>query len=389
MNYKRRISGIIKSGRSYGEDKNSVHKLLDGKNLVLYGGGDGFITFSLFILGRYGITPTVILDRRFASGQVYHGIPASSPSEYKPAEEEKKNAVVVVTVGKKEFHEEIFGCLKDMGFKNVVLSTDIYEYHLHYPPKELEEKGLGFYADNESRILKSFDLLEDDLSREVFFAFVRTHVERKPARIPDAPIEGQYFPGDIPLEKGYARFINCGAYCGDTIINLIERIGKIESIACFEPDNANFRSLSEYLTANSHEIARHICAYPCGVHSSERQLQFSTGDLFNSRISDRGATIIQCVAIDHVLPGFNPTFINMDIEGAEMEALAGAEETIKRSKPDLAICVYHSPSHVWEIPLYLHSLNSGYRFYLRNYTSFVSETVLYATSREGPGDTHD
>ena len=69
----------------------------------------------------------------------------------------------------------------------------------------------------------------------------------------------------------------------------------------------------------------------------------------------------------------------MDIEGAELDALIGAEKTIRENVPDLGICVYHSPNHLWEIPLFLNNLDLGYRFYLRNYTSFMHETVLYAT----------
>ena len=68
---------------------------------------------------------------------------------------------------------------------------------------------------------------------------------------------------------------------------------------------------------------------------------------------------------------------------AELEALKGAEMLIKVNKPDLAICVYHAPNHIWDIPLYLESLRSGYKYYLRNYTSLISETVLYATVAEG------
>ncbi len=69
----------------------------------------------------------------------------------------------------------------------------------------------------------------------------------------------------------------------------------------------------------------------------------------------------------------------MDIEGAELEALKGTETLIKKNKPDLAISVYHAPNHIWEIPLYIESLKQGYEFYLRNYTSFTHDTVLYAT----------
>lgn len=59
------------------------------------------------------------------------------------------------------------------------------------------------------------------------------------------------------------------------------------------------------------------------------------------------------MAIDDILPNFEPTFIKMDIEGAEYEALIGAESIITRSKPNLAICVYHAVNHIWDIPILL------------------------------------
>jgi hypothetical protein len=70
----------------------------------------------------------------------------------------------------------------------------------------------------------------------------------------------------------------------------------------------------------------------------------------------------------------------MDVEGAEPDALKGAEGLIREHRPDLGICVYHAPDHIWEIPLYLHEMGLGYRFYLRNHTAFTQETVLYATA---------
>ena len=94
-----------------------------------------------------------MLDRKFQSGDTHYGIPAFSPIEYKPTNEEKENAVVVVTVGKAEYHEEILDCLRNLEFKNVVLSSDIYEYHLLHTPTELEKKGFSYYMDNRKQIM--------------------------------------------------------------------------------------------------------------------------------------------------------------------------------------------------------------------------------------------
>jgi hypothetical protein len=72
------------------------------------------------------------------------------------------------------------------------------------------------------------------------------------------------------------------------------------------------------------------------------------------------------------------TFIKMDIEGSEPQALSGAEEIIKKQKPKLAICVYHKPEHLWEIPLYLKKIVPEYKIYIRHHTPLEYETVCYA-----------
>lgn len=68
----------------------------------------------------------------------------------------------------------------------------------------------------------------------------------------------------------------------------------------------------------------------------------------------------------------------MDIEGSELEALKGAVHTIQRDKPKLAICIYHKPEDMTEIPLYIKSLVPEYKLYVRHHSNCCTETVLYA-----------
>ena len=70
--------------------------------------------------------------------------------------------------------------------------------------------------------------------------------------------------------------------------------------------------------------------------------------------------------------------IKMDIEGAEFDALHGAEKVIRRNKPLLAICVYHRQGDMLAIMTYLRELVPEYRFWLRHYSVLDFETVLYA-----------
>ena len=86
--------------------------------------------------------------------------------------------------------------------------------------------------------------------------------------------------------------------------------------------------------------------------------------------------IIPIVALDN-LEMTTISFIKMDIEGAEFDALRGGEKTIRRDKPLLAICVYHRKGDMPAIMDYLHTLVPEYQFWLRHYGLF-DDTVLYA-----------
>ena len=70
----------------------------------------------------------------------------------------------------------------------------------------------------------------------------------------------------------------------------------------------------------------------------------------------------------------------MDIEGGEFEALLGAKNLLKNCRPSLAISIYHQPIDLWRICLFLDDLKLGYKFFIRNYTGYPAETLLYATT---------
>ncbi|MBL4653189.1 MAG: FkbM family methyltransferase [Flavobacteriales bacterium] len=72
-------------------------------------------------------------------------------------------------------------------------------------------------------------------------------------------------------------------------------------------------------------------------------------------------------------------FIKMDIEGAELEALKGAKNSIIKYKPKLAISLYHNPVDFLEIPAFIKELNLGYKFHLGHAMPNLTETVLFAT----------
>lgn len=106
-------------------------------------------------------------------------------------------------------------------------------------------------------------------------------------------------------------------------------------------------------------------------------LHGSFGEGEGSRLNVDGDSVVQCVALDDVLPAFNVNLIKMDIEGSEPAALAGARRMIECQRPGLAVCIYHTPDHLWSIATELDSWQLGYKFYLRAHAYSGYEVVLY------------
>lgn len=71
----------------------------------------------------------------------------------------------------------------------------------------------------------------------------------------------------------------------------------------------------------------------------------------------------------------------MNIEGAEVAALRGAENTIRKHKPKMALCVYHNPRDLWEIPEIVKSITDGYDFFLRHHDKGIIQLVVHAVPR--------
>ena len=125
---------------------------------------------------------------------------------------------------------------------------------------------------------------------------------------------------------------------------------------------------------------------PFGLWSKRTELKFLAGKKVGSRISKNGTEFVPVDTIDHVCASDKVTFIKMDIEGAELEALRGAADVIRRDKPKLAISIYHKPKDYFEIPFFVKELVPEYRLYIRHHKMVYFDTVLYAVFPENQGN---
>ena len=200
------------------------------------------------------------------------------------------------------------------------------------------------------------------------------------------PSDTEYFPQDIPLLDNFSaiNFIDCGAFTGDTVAELMKQKKNVNYCISFEPDINNFERLNNQLEIlNKIHPQTNFIVYPAGVYSSNTILHFSNAGVDSSAsVVETSSTSISVVSLDNVILNSNPNYIKMDIEGAEKEAILGAQKTIQKYKPDLAICLYHKPEDLWEIPLLLNLIEPTYDMYLRVHEDMCLSTVLYCISQE-------
>ena len=168
--------------------------------------------------------------------------------------------------------------------------------------------------------------------------------------------ENQYFnPLTLSEFQGKAlRFVDGGAYNGDTYLELCG-VSEVEKAYLFEPDVSNFVQLTRQVVRTGREAQ----CLPLGLSDSYR-------------------IHIAVTALDDVLAGHTVDFIKLDVEGAELQALQGARKLIERSRPVLALSLYHRPQDLWELPLTLVNLCEDYRFHVRQHYFNSFDSVLYA-----------
>jgi FkbM family methyltransferase len=192
-------------------------------------------------------------------------------------------------------------------------------------------------------------------------------------------ILGQYAYGDLVRPRDGGVFLDCGALYGDTAIWAVWMgAGRVYS---FEPNP----EAMPYLVANTANHGRgRIVTLPFGVGASNSRMSLSINPSSpgSTRVIDAGGEgDVQIVALDDwcVENDVKPDFIKMDIEGSEIDAIKGAAKTIMTRRPDLAICLYHYLSDMWEIPVVLKTLVPEYKFWCRKNYPNRYEFVLYAS----------
>ncbi|MCK9328861.1 MAG: FkbM family methyltransferase [Candidatus Cloacimonetes bacterium] len=264
-------------------------------------------------------------------------------------------------------------------FINFRFFKKLCNFYLHYNKTDYYHTKYGwplfdknnFFANNKELIETLTNKLSDEKSKKIYKGMIKFRQSRD---IKDYPFhiikEHQYFLKQLKFTEDEV-YIDCGA-SGVTIDLFIKKCPKYKEIIAFEPNEKHYNRLLKRFQNN-----QKIKILKAGVYDKDCEMLLSNK---NKQVVSNDSNIdsqsIKLKAIDN-LNLDKVSFIKMDVEGSELSALKGAEKTILRDKPKLAISIYHKCEDMVEIFQYLSSLVPDYHFYVRQY-HFVGDTILYA-----------
>ena len=352
------------------EDFLDLYKKNKDMPVILYGGCDGCIWFIKF-MNKYSIPIACIIDKNKTIHE-RNGIPQLTPKE---AYERYDEAIVVISA--MAYSREIEKSIMDNKQGFFVSSFDP-TLEVLQQITYLERKI--FFKNKKKEIIELERILGDQKSKIVLNNFLMGAITSDSDCYRDSASDSQYFP-DV-IRKSLSRkevFVDVGAFVGDSIQEFVKVTdNKYKKIYAFEPDLYNITLAKKQLDDER------IVFYQKGVGKNKGKVYFyneNEGIDEGARIvkdKTSATTEVEIVRLDDIV-GEEVTYIKMDIEGMELDALKGAEALITKYKPKLAISIYHKMEDIVEIPNHIRNMNLGYRFYLRHYWNCNgTDTILFA-----------
>lgn len=317
--------------------------------ILLYGMGNG-ADMIIERLNEFGIKyDDVFASDEFVRGHSFHG---KKVLKYSEAMEKYGKFTALMTFAVKD----------DATIEKVwQMSRENKFYSLTVP---VAGDGLftrEFVEENEEKFDRVYSMLADDKSKETFINLINFKISGKLDYLLPCFSEKSEVYTDI-LKLGENEIIaDLGAYNGDTVEEFLKFTnGRADKIFALEPDRKNFAKLEKNTAHLPFVEARN-----CAAYKENTFLNFKKSAGRQSRISDDGEKI-QAITVDS-LTDKKISLLKMDIEGSELDAIKGAENTIKAHKPKLYICAYHRNEDMFSIPLAINELRNDYKIYFRQH----------------------
>lgn len=322
------------------------HKLKgEARPILLYGTGNGADKI-LDELLRLGVTVSgVFASDGFVRKRVFRGFEVMSFAE---AEEKFKDFVALFAFGSNR--PEVFENIKRISERQTLLCADVSVCGG-------EIFNLEFARAHKIELEDVYNRLADEQSKKVFKETVLFHLDGDINRLFACETsEDEAFDNILKIGKA-KRFLDLGAYNGDTALDFARRCPNYESITALEPDKKSFNKLIRNTEALK------ITALNCAISDEVGKMGFSSTA---SRGSVAGGDVqVDAISVDSLGKDFD--YIKFDVEGQEAAAIRGARETILRCKPKMLISAYHRADDYFTLVNEVLKIRDDYKIYMRHY----------------------
>ena len=353
--------------------------------LVIAGASGLVAQHTLEGLARVGLRPVALADNNPAlQGTRVAGIPVLSPFE---AVKAFPHAVFVAAVFT---HTPLRKQLSALGAARVVSYAVLFH---KFPDAFLPYFAVdrpSVIAEDSDVVADVADIWADQESRVLYLAilnwFITLASESVPAPLPSA---ATYIPEFLRLREDEV-FVDCGAFDGDTVLQYASASkGRYREIIALEPDPRTFQKLAACASRLDRVTPLHA-----GAGAERGTLPFVSGGLMSSHAASAGAAgfsapgelvDVDVIRLDDLIP--HPTYVKMDIEGFERQALEGARRLLRSGETAFAVTLYHRTSDLWQIPRFIHAVAPRLRLYLRHYAEDWAEMICYAVPPDRVNET--
>lgn len=349
----------IKISRTGGDGVDWQKLKTAGKPILLYGMGDGGDRIFSQLASRGIPVSGVFASDEFIRGQTFHSFPVLT---YAQAKAQFGSMIVLLAFGTRD--SAILARIDAIAGEQTLYCPD-------FPVVDGPLFTPDFYAENHTRFNAVRAALCDAQSRAVFDGTVEYKLtgDIRPLRACESCPDEAY-QNILRLAPG-ETLVDLGAYRGDTIADFVRFCPDYDRIYAFEPDGYTFRRL-----VKNTESLKNCTCLNLAASDSDAPLLFSQRGGRNSRAGS--GRPVAADSVDHVLAGGRATFLNIDVEGYERSAIAGAVKTIVAWKPKLLVAAYHRSEDFFAIYEQIMAIRPDYRVYLRHFPQLPAwETNLY------------
>lgn len=220
-------------------------------------------------------------------------------------------------------------------------------------------------AEHEQDLQEVYEHLADAQSQRVFAALLNYKLSGKITYLEACETQRLADCQELYTFDEEETYLDLGAYDGDTLEEFLGFVqGRYRQIVAVEPDGKNFKKLIRFVEEAGLPAVELV---PQGIWQQAGYLQFNNTGGRQAALGVEGKTSIAVTSVDELLGTRRASYIKMDVEGAEYQALCGGADQLRSAGPKLFVAAYHRDDDLWRLPQLIWQLRPDYQIYLRKH----------------------